>query len=112
MTTFYLDFAGGNDASDGTTFANRWKTITSGATAAPSAPGDSIPREVFFGRFTNVEIAIIYKAAAQNDLLFSLIKKMELNPNVNRTHADVINGLQLLEGAGLIGAGRAAEILG
>jgi hypothetical protein len=42
MATFYLDFEGGNDANDGTTFANRWKTITSGATAARTAPGDTI----------------------------------------------------------------------
>lgn len=42
MATFYLDFEGGNDSNDGTTFANRWKTITSGATAARTAPGDII----------------------------------------------------------------------
>lgn len=42
MTTFYLDLEGGNDANDGTTFANRWKTYTSGATAARIAPGDTI----------------------------------------------------------------------
>jgi len=42
MATFYLDFEGGNDANDGTTFANRWKTINSGATAARTAPGDTI----------------------------------------------------------------------
>lgn len=42
MATFYLDPEGGNDANDGTTFANRWKTLTSGATAARTAPGDTI----------------------------------------------------------------------
>lgn len=42
MTTFYLDFEGGNDANDGTTFANRWKTISGGATAVRTAPGDEI----------------------------------------------------------------------
>ena len=42
MATFYLDFEAGNDANDGTTFANRWKSLTSGATAARIAPGDSI----------------------------------------------------------------------
>ena len=42
MATFYLDFEGGNDANDGTTFANRWKTITTGASAARTAPGDTI----------------------------------------------------------------------
>lgn len=42
MATFYLDFESGNDALDGTTFANRWKTVTSGATAARIAPGDVV----------------------------------------------------------------------
>lgn len=42
MATYFLDYEGGNDANDGTSFANRWKTITSGATAARIAPGDTI----------------------------------------------------------------------
>jgi hypothetical protein len=42
MATFFLDFENGNDANDGSTFANRWKTITNGATAARTAPGDTI----------------------------------------------------------------------
>lgn len=42
MTTFYCDYEGGNDASAGTSFATRWKTLTNGATAARIAPGDTI----------------------------------------------------------------------
>lgn len=42
MTTFFLDMESGNDANDGTTFANRWKTLDTGATAARIAPGDVI----------------------------------------------------------------------
>lgn len=42
MTTFYLDPESGNDANDGLSFANRWKSLTSGATAARIAPGDTI----------------------------------------------------------------------
>lgn len=42
MSTFYLDLEGGNDANNGTSFANRWKTFTLGATAARIAPGDVI----------------------------------------------------------------------
>lgn len=42
MATFYLDPENGNDANDGTSFVNRWKSITSGATAARIAPGDTI----------------------------------------------------------------------
>ena len=37
-----MDLEGGNDSNDGTTFANRWLTFTSGATAARTAPGDTI----------------------------------------------------------------------
>lgn len=42
MATFYLDPVGGNDANAGTSFALRWKTFTTGATAARIAPGDTI----------------------------------------------------------------------
>lgn len=42
MPTYYIDFEGGNDANDGTTFANRWKTFTNGATVLRIAPGDDI----------------------------------------------------------------------
>lgn len=42
MATFYLDNDGGNDANTGLSFAQRWKTITLGATAARIAPGDEI----------------------------------------------------------------------
>jgi len=40
MAIRYLDYEGGNDANDGSSFANRVKTITSGLTAARIAPGD------------------------------------------------------------------------
>lgn len=42
MSTFYLDYVNGNDASSGADWANAWKTFTSGATAARIAPGDVI----------------------------------------------------------------------
>jgi hypothetical protein len=42
VATFYLDFDGGNDANTGLSFAQRWQTITNGATAARIAPGDEI----------------------------------------------------------------------
>jgi len=42
MTTFYMDLEAGNDAADGLSFANRWKTFDAGATAARIAPGDTI----------------------------------------------------------------------
>lgn len=42
MATYFVDCENGNDASDGTSFATRWKTLTSGATVARIAPGDEI----------------------------------------------------------------------
>lgn len=42
MAIFYLDYEGGNDANSGATFALRWKTMTLGATAARTAPGDVV----------------------------------------------------------------------
>jgi hypothetical protein len=42
MATLYVDFTNGNDSNDATSFANRVKTITSGITAARTAPGDFI----------------------------------------------------------------------
>ena len=42
MPTYYLDYEGGSDAGLGTSFATRWKTLTTGATAARIIPGDTI----------------------------------------------------------------------
>lgn len=42
MLTYYLDYINGNDANDGSNWANAWKTMTLGATAARIAPGDTI----------------------------------------------------------------------
>ena len=42
MATYFLDPAGGNDANDGLSFANRWRTIGGGPTAARVAPGDEV----------------------------------------------------------------------
>lgn len=42
MATLYLDFTNGNDSNNGTSFANRVKTITNGITSARHAAGDII----------------------------------------------------------------------
>lgn len=42
MATYYIDPVNGSDANNGTTWALAWKTVTSGATAARTAPGDTI----------------------------------------------------------------------
>lgn len=75
MATFFLDLEGGNDANDGTTFANRWKTYTSGATAARIAPGDTIkvmasPDETLLGdaTWTNLSQTVTLASAVTQSI--------------------------------------------
>lgn len=42
MSIFYIDLVSGSDAASGADWANAWKTISGGATAARIAPGDTI----------------------------------------------------------------------
>ena len=42
MSIFYLDYVNGNDANGGTSWADAWRTISSGATAARIGPNDTI----------------------------------------------------------------------
>lgn len=42
MATYHIDFVNGNDSNDGSDWANAWATITSGATSARIAAGDTI----------------------------------------------------------------------
>ena len=44
MSIYYIDPENGSDAGTGVDWANAWKTITDGATAARTAPGDKIGR--------------------------------------------------------------------
>ena len=108
--SFYLSFPSEPSAAEanaaGVAFTLK-RNLQSGAVVS-----DSITREDFFSRFTNTEIAAIYRASTQNDDLFAYVKKLEINPTVNKKNADVVAGLGLLEAVGLLGAGRAAEILG
>lgn len=79
--------------------------------AADAAANEFMPREIFFAKFTNTEIAAIYRAMNSNDNLFAYVKKMEITPMIRRAHPDTVNGLNMLEAVGLIGPGRAAQIL-
>ena len=42
MAIYYVDYVNGNDANNGTSWAQAWKSLTTGATAARTAPGDEI----------------------------------------------------------------------
>lgn len=77
------------------------------------AAGDAMAREDFLGRFTNSEIARIYRAAAVDDNVFAYVKKMELNPTIRKHSLETQHGLATLEAAGLLDEGRTAlDILG
>lgn len=92
MSTFYLDYEGGNDANDGLSFANRWKTINNGATAARIAPGDVIrvmaspdPTDTGVnGTFTNLSPTVILSSAL-NVLVTNCDTAWTASPNVTCT---------------------------
>lgn len=89
MSTFYLDYEGGNDANDGLSFANRWKTVNNGATSARIAPGDVIrimaspdPTDTGInGTFTNLSPNITLSSAL-NALVTNCDAAWTASPNV------------------------------
>ena len=62
-------------------------------------------------RFTKEERIAIRAAAAANAELDDFIKLMDATPEIRSDDPDVIKAMGLLEQAGLIGAGRANEVL-
>lgn len=68
------------------------------------------PRE-FLKRFTPTEYATIKAATSANSVVDYYWQQLILASFVDLADPDTIGGVQALESAGLIGAGRAAEIL-
>lgn len=62
-------------------------------------------------RFTDAELAVIYAAAKDSVGIEIWLEKFRLASEVDFGDQDTIGGLQAMEAAGLIGPGRAAEIL-
>jgi len=90
-------------------------------TPEPEAPGtvtDVAPNSYtwtkleYLRRFTQDERIAIRTAAKQVPALEDYLQLMELATEVRSDDPDVVSALEMLEGAGLIGTGRAAEILG
>lgn len=79
---------------------------------APAAPERTVTRGEFVARFTLPEIGAIYQAAAGNALLLAFTKRLEMAEAVHLDNDDTLAGLTLLESAGLIASGRAAQIRG
>ena len=65
----------------------------------------------FMGRFTDAELVGIYTAAKSSVPVEIWLDKFKLASDVDRTDARTIAGLAGMESAGLLAAGRAAEIL-
>jgi hypothetical protein len=65
----------------------------------------------FLSRFTPAERANIRTAAQGNAAIADYIAMAETAPSINLTSELTTTGVNALEAAGLIGAGRAAEIL-
>ena len=78
----------------------------------PVAPLQVIISKIqFMNRFTDTELATILTVAKTNIAIEVFVKKLDLADTVTITGADAIAGVNAMETYGLIGAGRAAEIL-
>lgn len=66
----------------------------------------------YMERFNDTELAAIYSAAKVNVAVEVWLKKFERSTEVNLDDPRTVAGVQALESAGLIGEGRANEILG
>ena len=66
----------------------------------------------FLRRFTSDERIAITQAGLSNTAIADYIKMLDVAKSINTTDSDVAAGVQSLEAAGVIGVGRAAEILG
>ena len=86
-----------------------------GATKLPEDPVSVIqplPTKLeFFDRFTDAEQVAIYDTAKTVTQVQLWLDKFKLASDIDVTDPRTIAGIQALEGAGLLAAGRAAEIL-
>lgn len=65
----------------------------------------------YLRRFTTEERVAIRSAAASNPVLDDYLKLMELAQEINLDDPDTVAAVAMLEQAGLIASGRAAEVL-
>lgn len=92
-------------------------TYPSGATSRElrftpaEAPTRILTKLAYMNRFTDAELATIYTAAKSAVSVEIWLEKFKLASEVNLDDPYTIGGLQAMEAGGLIGAGRAAEIL-
>jgi len=70
-----------------------------------------ITKRAFLKRITPEEFAMIKGAASQNATADYYWQMFMLSEEIDLLFEDTIGGLQMMESAGLLAAGRAAEIL-
>lgn len=78
--------------------------------AAPPKPF-VVDKTNFLERFTDAELATILTVAKTNVAIEVYVKRLNEAPTVDLTAPRTVSGVQALESYGLIGAGRAAQIL-
>lgn len=77
----------------------------------PPAPLVVITKTEFMNRFTTTELATILTASKTNAGLEVYVKKLDEADSVTINGPDTIAGVNALEAAGILSAGRAVEIL-
>ena len=82
-----------------------------GSLAFVPKPTRIVTRLAFMRRMTNDELAGIYGTAKVSPLLEVWLDKFKLAEEIDLTDPEIVEGLQWLEAAGLLAAGRAAEVL-
>lgn len=97
----------------GMEFATHDHTSVPEPAPAPTPPalGITLTKLEYLRRFTQPERIRIRDAAAVNAQLADYMQLLELATEVRTDDPDTIAAVQMLEAAGLIGAGRAQEIL-
>lgn len=77
----------------------------------PEASSTKISKLDYMSRFTDAELAAVYTMAKQVVQVEIWLEKFKLATDVDLADPRTANGLLALEAAGLLAAGRAAEIL-
>lgn len=84
--------------------------VPQSAPQAPSAPR-TLTKVAYLKRFTQAERIGIREAAKVNVVVEDYVELLNLAQDVDLADPETIAGVQQLEAAGLLAAGRAAEIL-
>lgn len=74
-------------------------------------PSTRLTKLDYMNRFTDAELATIYATAKQSPAVEVWLEKFKLSEFVDTADPRTVAGVQALESAGLIAAGRANEIL-